>query len=131
MHATTIKHRCPHCDTMLQTVEKMAGRSFDCPNCDGNLTVPHPQALMPMRRPVAMPEVIDDDFDGDLDVPRRKRRRDDDDKPVKLRLGEYAELEAEVDGTTRNSMALVTTGGILVGLGAILVWLFGGKSKSS
>jgi hypothetical protein len=69
---------------MLRTVGKMAEYSFDCPNCDGNLTVPHPQALMPVPRPRAVPEVIDDNFDGEQKVPRRARRREDDDKPMEL-----------------------------------------------
>jgi hypothetical protein len=116
---------------MLHTAEKMVGRSFDCPSCDGNLTVPHPQALMPMRRPVAMPEVIDDDFDGELDVPRRKRRRDDDDKPVELRLGNYAGMKVEVDRKTRNTALMTFLGAVLAVLGVIVGITFGGKSKSS
>ena len=131
MRTATIKHRCPHCDTMLHTVEKMIGRSFDCPNCDGNLTVPHPQALMPMPRPVVVPEVFDDDIDGELDVPQRKRRRDDDDKPLELGLGEWATMKVDVDRNTRKTAVMTFLGAVLALLGVIVATTLGGKSKSS
>jgi predicted RNA-binding Zn-ribbon protein involved in translation (DUF1610 family) len=131
MHTATIKHRCAHCGTMLHTVEKMAGRSFDCPNCDGNVTVPHQQALVPMRRPVSVPEVIDDDFDGGLDVPQRKRGRDDDDKPLELGLGEWAKMKVDVDRSTRKTAVMTFLGALLALLGVIVATTIGGKSKSS
>lgn len=122
MRQSTTRHRCPHCDTMLHSVEKLAGRSMDCPNCDGKLTVPAPRTLVPVPRPAAVAEVIDDDFEDELD---------DGDKPAEIQLGKLIRMKADVDKPTRNSMALVTTGGILVALGAIIVWIFGGKSKPS
>ncbi len=130
MHTTTLKHRCPHCNVGLETAEKMAGRSFDCPNCDGNLTVPAQHALMTMARPMVVSEIIADDSDSVQKLPRRTHRHVDD-KPVKLRLGEYAELEADVDGPTRNAATLTFLGAVLALLGVIVATVLGGKSKSS
>ena len=127
MRTTTIKHSCPNCKVRLETLEALAGRSFDCPNCDGNLTVPTQQALMTMARPVIVPEVIP--AEGELDLTGYAHRHDSD-KPVEVRLGRLAAFKADVDRPTRNAMATTFLGAILVALGAILFSMFGGKSKS-
>lgn len=108
-----------------------AGFNDGCPNCEATITVPARQALVAVARPVVVPEVINPYVDGELDMSRRRRHRRDDDKPVELRLGNIAGFKADVDKKTRNVMATTFMGGLLVGLGAILFSMFGGKSKSS
>lgn len=130
LHNTTIKHRCPHCNAMMHTLGKMAGRSFNCLNCDGNLTVPTQHALMRVARPVVVPEVIPVNDDGELDLSDGTVYRRDDDKPVELRLGNIAGMKVDVDKKTRNAMATTFLGGLLVALGAIIFSMFAGKSKS-
>ena len=48
-----------------------------------------------------------------------------------MRLGNLAEMNVEVDKPTRNAMATTWLGGLLVALGAIVVLMLGGKSKSA
>jgi hypothetical protein len=130
MHTKTIRHRCPHCAERLETVEAMAGRGFECPNCDGNLTVLTQHALMTMARPVVVPEVIPMDGDGGLDLSEVRVYRRDDDKPVEMRLGKIVGMKVDVDKKTRNVMATTFLGGLLVALGAVIFSMFGRKSKA-
>ncbi len=129
MHKTTLKHRCPHCKVSHETAEEMVGRSFDCLNCGVNLTVPTPQALMTMGRPVIVPEIIADDGDSEQALSPRTHRHDDD-KPVELGFGKWAKMKVDVDSPTRNVLAGTFLGAIILGLGAILFSMLGGKSKS-
>lgn len=126
MHTTTLKHRCPHCNVRMESAEEMVGRSFDCLKCGVNLTVPTPQAMMTMGRPVIVPEIIEDEEN----LPRRTYRQFDDDKPVELGFGEYAKMKVDVDKPTRNVLAGTFLGAIILGLGVILATVFGGKSKA-
>lgn len=128
MH-TMLRFRCPDCKAVLETKEEHAGGNCGCPNCEATITVPVPQALVPVARPVIMPEVIPFDSNGVMNLPGGTVHRDDD-KPVELRLGNYFGMKADVDRPTRNALATVSLGGILVALGAIIFAMFGGKSKS-
>lgn len=128
---TLVRFRCPNCDVGLNAKARMAGRNYGCPNCSVPVTVPAKRALVPVRRQVIIPEAALDDERQRMPARRRKRRRDDDSKPVKMRLGNLAEMNVEVDKPTRNAMATTFLGGLLVGLGAILFFMFGGKSKSA
>lgn len=129
MHTKTLKHRCPHCNVRMESAEEIVGRSFDCLNCGVNLTVPTPQALMTMGRPVIVPEIVTDDRDSEQALSPRTYRQFDDDKPVELGFGD-ATMKVDVDRPTRNAMATTFLGAILVALGAILFSMLGGKSKS-
>jgi hypothetical protein len=87
---------------------------------------------VPVKRQVIIPEIVEDDErPRELLVRRRKRRMVDDSKPVKMRLGNLAQLDVDVDKPTRNAMATTFLGGLLVALGAIVFCMFGGKSKSA
>ena len=130
MRTATLKHRCPHCNVRMESAEEIVGRSFDCLNCGVNLTVPTPQALMTMGRPVIVPEIIADDIDSVQELSRRTYRHDDDDKPVELKLGDLAGIKVDVDRPTRNHLASTFLGAMLLALGAILFSMLGGKSKA-
>ncbi len=130
MRTATLKHRCPHCNVRMESAEEIVGRSFDCLNCGVNLTVPTPQALMTMGRPVIVPEIVTDDIDSVQALSPRTYRHVDDDKPVELKLGDLAGIKVDVDRPTRNAMATTFLGAILVALGAILFSMLGGKSKA-
>jgi hypothetical protein len=128
---TLVRFRCPNCDVGLNAKAGQAGRSYGCPNCSIPVTVPTTRALVPVKRQVIIPEIAPDDERPRELARRRNRRMDDDSKPVKMRLGNLAELDVEVDKETRKTMATTFLGGLLVGLGAILFFMFGGKSKSA
>lgn len=132
MRQSTTRHRCPHCDTMLHSVEKLAGRSMDCPNCDGKLTVPRPQSLIPVPRPAAVPEVIDD-WEHQRKLAGRKKRRERDTTPVEVVFpGGIGTVKGEVDRKTGNTLISTIFGGFLVAIGVFLCSIIlGGKSKSS
>jgi hypothetical protein len=128
---TLVRFRCPNCDVGLNAKAEKAGRSYGCPNCSVPVTVPATLALVPVRRQVIIPEIAPDDERPRVPARRRKRRMVDDSKPVKMRLGNLAEMNVEVDKPTRNAMATTWLGGLLVALGAIVVLMLGGKSKSA
>lgn len=130
MHATTIRHRCPHCRAMHETSEEIAGQSFNCLKCEGILTVPTQQALVPVPRPVLVPEIIDDDLGGELEVPDRRHGRVNGDKRMKLRFGKYAELETNADQPTQNAATMGFVGAVLALLGVIVAAMFGIKKRS-
>jgi hypothetical protein len=128
---TLVRFRCPNCDAGLNAKAEKVGRSYGCPNCSVPVTVPTSRALVPVRRQVIIPEIAPDDERPRVPARRRKRRMVDDSKPVKMRLGNLAEMNVEVDKPTRNAMATTWLGGLLVALGAIVVLMLGGKSKSA
>ncbi|MBE7557946.1 hypothetical protein HS125_02940 [bacterium] len=128
---TLVRFRCPNCDAGLSAKADRVGRSYGCPNCSIPVTVPSTQALVPVKRQVIIPEIVEDDEHPRVPARRRKRRMVDDSKPVKMRLGNLAEMNVEVDKPTRNAMATTWLGGLLVALGAIVFCMFGGKSKSA
>jgi len=108
-----------------------AGLIDNCPDCNASISVPARQALVPMVRRAKPLEVTPADDDGEMEFLEDTGSRGGD-KPVELRLGNMIGMKADVDKPTRNSMALVTTGGILVALGSLIAAMFfGGKSKSS
>jgi hypothetical protein len=161
MRRELIEVACPECETWCGFVPERAGSDSRCDCCNTTFTVPTglptrlvsvapgpgkeltPQEAaevrknlparmqMPQRRQVIVPEVVDDEFDGELEVPRRRRAPVDDDKPVNLRLGELAEMNVPVGKRTRDAMAMTFLGGVLGLLGVIVAIIFGGKSKSS
>jgi hypothetical protein len=154
-----IEYACPECNAEYGAIPENAGQQHNCGSCHTDFTIPvgltprlvsvgpgpgkelTPQEavavrksvadmmLTPRRRQVVVPPVIDD-FDGELDVPRRRRAPVDDDKPVKLGFGEYAQMEVDVDRKTRNAMATTFLGGILVALGVFIAAMFGIKKRS-
>lgn len=128
---TLVRFRCPACDVGLNAKAERAGRSYGCPNCSVPVTVPTSRALVPVKRQVIIPEIVEDDERPRVPARRRKRRMVDDSKPVKMRLGNLAEMNVDVDKKTRNAMATTFLGGLLVALGAIVFCMFGGKSKSA
>jgi hypothetical protein len=128
---TLVRFRCPNCDAGLSAKAEKAGRSYGCPNCSVPVTVPTSRALVPVRRQVIIPEIAPDDERPRVPARRRKRRMVDDSKPVKMRLGNLAQLDVDVDKKTRGAMATTFLGGLLVALGAIVFCMFGGKSKSA
>jgi hypothetical protein len=128
---TLVRFRCPNCDAGLNAKAEKVGRSYGCPNCSVPVTVPTSRALVPVRRQVIIPEIAPDDERPRVPARRRKRRMVDDSKPVKMRLGNLAQLDVDVDKKTRGAMATTFLGGLLVALGAIVFCMFGGKSKSA
>jgi len=126
---TQLTFQCPHCDQRLQSMQEHAGLNFDCPQCTASIVVPTTHALVPVDQPVVIAEAIDDDFDHEM--AHYGHYLQDDAKPVKMRLGNLAEMDVEVDKPTRNAMATTFLGGLLVALGAIVFAMFGGKGKSA
>lgn len=126
---TQLKFQCPHCDQRLQSMQELAGRSFDCPQCTTSIVVPTTHALVPVNQPLVIAEAIDDY--EEYEVAHHGHYQQNDSKPVKMRLGNLAEMDVEVDQPTRNAMATTFLGGLLVALGAILFAMFGGKGKSA
>lgn len=128
---TLVRFRCPNCDAGLNAKAEKSGRSYGCPNCSVPVTVPATRALVPVKRQVIVPEAaLDDERPREL-VQRKKRRMDDDSKPVKMRLGNLAQLDVDVDKKTRGAMATTFLSGLLVALGAIVFCMFGGNSKAA
>jgi hypothetical protein len=155
-----IEYACPTCNAGYGATPEKAGHSTSCGNCNTNFLIPvglaprlvsmpsglgeelTPEEAAAVRRnlpaltqgktgrPLVVAEVVDDEFDGELNLPRRRRAPVDDDKRVKLGFGKYAEMEVEVDKPTRNAMATTFLGGILVALGVFLAAMFGIKKRS-
>jgi hypothetical protein len=130
---TLVRFRCPSCDAGLSAKAEKAGRSYGCPNCSVPVTVPTSRALVPVRRQVIIPEIVEDDErPRTLAKRRRRKRRKDELVPVAMKIpGIPAEMNVKVDRKTSNAMATTFLGGLLVALGAILFSMFGGKSKSA
>lgn len=129
---TLVRFRCPNCDAGLNAKAEKAGRSYGCPNCSVPVTVPSTRALVPVKRKVIIPEIVEDDERPRVPARRRKRRRRDELVPVAMKIpGVPAEMNVKVDRKTSNAMATTFLGGLLVALGAILFSMFGGKSKSA
>lgn len=130
MH-TKLKFRCPNCHVGLNAKAEKAGRSYGCPNCDALVTVPTQGALVPVARPVIVPELVMED-ERPRKLARRRKRREKDMVPVSLKMpGPLGHLEAKVDQKTSNMIATTFLGGVLVAIGAVLFSMFGGKSKSA
>lgn len=47
MAETTVKFKCPECQTSLEVGSKLIGKTGKCPNCDKVITVPDKDEQMP------------------------------------------------------------------------------------
>ena len=122
---TQLTFQCPQCNQGLTAKDDHAGNPCDCPQCATMLIVPWKQG----DAPLVVAEDIDD-FEP-RQVAHHRHYRQNDVKPVKMRLGDLAEMDVEVDQPTRNAMATTFLGGLLVALGAIVMFMLGGKGKSA
>jgi hypothetical protein len=67
---------CPKCKTRLTLGDDRVGTTFECPRCDGPISVPIPLPPEPIPLPL---ESSPDPDDGDEPTPPRRKRRDDTD----------------------------------------------------
>ena len=126
-----LKFTCEHCDARLAAKPSAIGRSVDCPRCAAPVTVPRTTALVPIKPQTVVPEVIDDD-EPPRKLAGRDLRRQSSTTPVELCLpGQLGGIKAEVDRETSNLMATTFLGGMLLAIGAVLMAMFGGRSKSA
>lgn len=137
---------CPGCNRDFNAEQDLAGDSFNCSRCSTQVTVPAvstslaltPRAdsrpetwteAWPDTSPEAPLEPVVEPHDLPL-APRRKRRASDT-KPVEMRLPyQLGGMTVEVDRKTGNSMAMTFLGGLLVAIGAVIVFILGGKRSA-
>jgi len=153
-----IQHACPTCTAEYWYLAERAGSDTTCNKCNSTYAVPtglpvqlqdvstnpgrpltpeetaafyasHPEARAMVPRRTVPSELVAEPYERMPDA-RYPVARHDDDKKVKLSFLKLLGLEIDVDGKTRNAIALTALGGILVGLGAIIAAKFGFKSKA-
>lgn len=155
-----IEYACPECGAELGAAPEQAGSNHHCRHCDTDFTIPlgrvpklvtvsdtPAMALLPQeeaevrrnlparkprpqRRQVIVPEVVNDDFDGERETLPRRHAHVDDEKRVKLVFGEHAQMELDVDKPTRNAMAMGFLGAVMTLLGVVVAAMFGIKKRS-
>jgi hypothetical protein len=126
-----LKFACPHCNVELKAKAETAGHSYDCPKCQGKLTVPTQSALVPVVVPVIVPEIVSD-ADWQRKLARRRKHRNKGTTPMELTLPKgLGGMKANVSQGTANTIAKTFLGGLLVAIGVVLMAIFGVKPPRS
>ena len=124
-----LKFACPRCEVRLMTQNNQVGKSFDCPRCKGQLTVPSPDSLpVPCRALVPVSRT-----DTPLRVIKRRKKRPapSGTTPLSLQFPKgMGGVKARVSQGTANTVAKTMAGGLLVAIGVFLMSMLGGKPKS-
>lgn len=124
-----ITFNCPGCDRVFNAEHDLAGESIKCSRCSTQLTIPAVcEPLAPTPRMEAHGGLAEP---KDWPVAQRRKRRKSSTKPVEMRLPyQLGGMKVEVDQRTSNSMATTFLGGLLVALGAVIVFILGGKKSA-
>ncbi len=123
------RFNCPHCMVGLKAKAELAGCSSDCPQCEGEVIVPTQAALVPAALPDLLSEIIAQER---RKMAQRRNRCDKDTAPMELTLPNgRGSTNADVSQETANAMSTTFFGGLLVGMGVVLMAMFGVKSRSA